>query len=161
MAKDINVAWAAGLFEGEGTTFLTKPRMRGQTAYSRQCVVALVMTDEDIVRRFAVVVGVGSVHVRSKRPPRKTAYQWTVSDAADVLHVLGLLWPYLGERRQERAAEVMEHAATLVEHRGFCKRGHDLSDPQHLYVHKKTGKRHCRTCRIEGSRRRRVPRLAT
>jgi hypothetical protein len=34
-----------------------------------------------------------------------------------------------------------------VEARRRCKNGHDLNDPEHLYLHAKTGKRHCRTCR--------------
>ncbi len=140
-----NIAWAAGLFEGEGYC--------GIRGTQRQPAVTVQMTDEDVVRRFCASVGRGSVR-RYHYPPRKVTWQWSVQGASDVLHVLGLLWGHLGERRQERAYEVIERAARINEDRGYCKRGHDLSDPAHLYVHKKTGKRHCGTCRRDYQRNR-------
>jgi hypothetical protein len=150
LAKKIDsIAWAAGLFEGEGSCYLTQ-------AGNRQPRVSLEMTDEDAVRRFQRAIGKGNVRAYSSAPPRKNRWQWSVQSKDDVLSVLGLLWPYLGERRLEAATEVIERAAKLNDGDGFCHRGHDLTDLRHLYVHRKTGKRHCRTCRSASSERRRV-----
>ena len=146
MARRIEFAWAAGLFEGEGSCFVGG---KG----NRQPRVALNMTDEDVVRRFAATIGRGNVRFYERPEPNQPVWQWSVQSAADVLYALGLLWPYLGERRRASATEVLERASKMCEDKGFCKRGHDLSLPEHLYVHQKTGKRHCRTCRREYQQR--------
>lgn len=144
MQSDL-IAWASGLFEGEGSCGL----LGGQ----RQPVAQLSMTDEDVVERFARIVGRGAVHsYRSNQRTthggqRKQQWRWSVQSAEDVGHVLGLLWPFLGERRKEQAYYVMERCGSIGDERGFCKNGHDLSDSTHCYLHRKTGKRHCRTCR--------------
>lgn len=148
MATDVQIAWAAGLFEGEGSCFVGS----GQ----RQPIVSLVTTDQDIAERFATIIGIGNVYSYD-RPPNKRYWRWSVQSRDDVLRVLGILFPLLGERRQQAASEVIERATKVNDGEGYCHAGHDLSDPQHLYVHQKTGKRHCRTCRDE---RRRVLRLA-
>lgn len=147
MARAIDIAWSAGLFEGEGCATFSDGR--------RQPRASINMTDEDVVRKFHHIVGRGNVRRYDPyQPNRKAQWQWSVQSGADVLHVLGMLWPYLGERRREQATFVMERAAKIGEGAGFCKRGHDLSDPVHLYLHERTGKRHCRTCRRAYMRRR-------
>lgn len=148
MANDVEIAWAAGLFEGEGSCYVGH-------AGQRQPIVVLSMTDEDVVRRFARIIGRGNVQ-SYRRPPRKRYWRWSVQSKDDVLAVLGVLWPLLGARRQEAATEVIERAAKMRDGAGYCKRGHDLSDPKNLYIHQKTGNRHCRPCRDERGRVRRL-----
>lgn len=145
MARSTDIAWAAGLFEGEGCTFVGKTN-------NRQPRVSIEMTDEDVVRRFAHIVGRGNVRAYD-RGLNKATWQWSVQSGDDVRVVLGMLWPYFGDRRRAKATEVLERAATIGDGTGFCKHGHDLSLPEHLYLHVKTGKRHCRTCRREYARR--------
>ncbi len=154
MSRTTDIAWAAGLFEGEGRLMV-----RGK---QRQPILALAMTDEDVVRRFAAIVECGTVNsYRAYQPNRKRQWQWSVGGKDDVLTVLGLFWEFLGERRQERACELIERAVKINDGAGYCERGHDLSSDEHLYLHKKTGKRHCRTCRDRRSLERRgVPRPA-
>src|SRR5574343_144237 len=92
--------WAAGLFEGEGciTTNRRKPKLQ------------LQMTDEDIVRRFAAVVGVGYVSGPFPRAhPRKPVYQWAVYRFDEFEYVIGGLWPWLGQRRKARCTEVVKN----------------------------------------------------
>jgi hypothetical protein len=147
MTDKQNIAWAAGLFEGEGHAGVRRHDGRGTKA---QPALQLTMTDEDVVRRFADVIGVGAVYARpASGPNRKPTWGWSVQSASDVRYVVERLWPFLGIRRREQAMEALEAAAKIGESAGFCKRGHDLSQPEHLYVHRKTGKRHCRTCTRE------------
>lgn len=91
----LDVAWAAGLFEGEGSCFLSlKPK---NLAYAR---MSLSMQDEPIVRKFYEVVGVG--RFRGPQPNRwGTAFRWTwyATRWIEVVTVVDLLAPYLGERR--------------------------------------------------------------
>lgn len=149
MASEAQIAWAAGLFEGEGTATFSKDQ--------RQPRLSIAMTDEDVVRRFAMIVGRGNVRrYEPYQPNRQPQWQWSVQSGPDVVYVLGLFIDYLGQRRRARAEQVLVVASEIGKPRdggggyypsGRCKRGHDLSDPAHLYVHPKTGKRHCRTCR--------------
>lgn len=98
--------WAAGLFEGEGSISTWTPRKRRQGRVRWQ--LALEMIDEDVVRRFAEVVGVGAVR---KAEPRGLGKQprfcWDTGKRASVYYVLAMLFPFLGRRRQARAREAL------------------------------------------------------
>lgn len=147
--SQVDIAWAAGLFEGEGSV--------GMSSSQRQPRVQLVSTDEDVVRRFVEIIGRGNVRGYHKTAAHhKDYWQWSVQSKDDVLYVLNLLWPYLGERRRERAIEVIERASKMRDAANHCNRGHDLEDPDNVYVHRKTGKRYCRACRLHRQRERRV-----
>jgi hypothetical protein len=79
------VAWAAGLFEGEGCW----------NAYRResgkiQMQARLGMTDRDVVERFAQIVGYGSIHVA------KPLHTWCVYEAEKVREVIALFLPLHG-----------------------------------------------------------------
>ncbi len=141
MTRTESLTWAAGLFEGEGSCFVAAGKAQ------RQPTVVLVMTDEDVVRKFAGIIGVGYVN-SYKRPGQKRYWRWAAQSRNDVLEALGLLWPYLGERRQEKATEVLERAAAIIP-RGtkqtHCKRGHHMVGGN-VYVWGR--KRYCRSCRV-------------
>lgn len=97
------LAWAAGLFEGEGSIFERKSE-RGNVGAS----VTVVMTDEDSVRRFHTAVGVGKVY--GPYPGRgncKQTWRWSAHTFQDVQYVVCLLWYGLGERRRATAALVL------------------------------------------------------
>lgn len=101
-------AWAAGLFEGEGY-FTT---VRTNSLHGRVSLRAgLEMTDEDTVRRFAAVVGVGSITRRDRALNRKPMFCWQVNAAEDFRLVVDLLSPWLGPRRLERAADLLAQRA--------------------------------------------------
>lgn len=93
------VAWAAGLFEGEG--YISSKRTKGYAI-----ALGLKMTDRDVVDRFGSVVGVGAV-----RGPYnncngvKPVYVWQTGKFVDVFSTLKLFWPYLGERRRVKTLE--------------------------------------------------------
>lgn len=92
------LAWAAGLFEGEGCI------CSGQYPGLR-----LVMTDRDRVEKFAEVVGRGTVSAfsaRSRESHWKQAWRWQVVGPDDPQAVIVSLGPWLGPRRLERWNEV-------------------------------------------------------
>src|SRR4051812_7873246 len=98
MATEAEIAWAAGLFEGEGCISYIRPWGR-----EPDIQVALVMTDEDVVRRFDEIVDRGHVydpyHPPSAGPRRKPFWRWAaIGDPAhDVVDLLG---PWLSPRRR-------------------------------------------------------------
>lgn len=101
---EIEVAWAAGLFEGEGS-FSTSLR-NGKVATFR---ASLAMRDEDVVRRFHAVVGVG--HVRFDK---SGLWQWAAGSRSDVLHVAELLLPFLGQRRLTQIHAAIEQSTKSI-----------------------------------------------
>jgi hypothetical protein len=109
MPSDIEIAWAAGLFEGEGC-FTCRRREGLWPAF----VCCLQMTDEDVVRRFAAVVGHGSVYERiDRRPPRRPTYAWSVTGQTAEA-VAELLMPHLGARRSQTARLLIEQCRPPV-----------------------------------------------
>lgn len=105
MGKQSNVAWAAGLFEGEGCLTIRGPW--------KSAALSLSSTDLDVLERFREVVGEGSIIGPDVRGSNKPIWRWHVQGAAEVLVVIRLLEPYFGERRKARAEEV-KVAAWLV-----------------------------------------------
>jgi len=148
MDRTAEIAWAAGLFEGEGCI----TRTRGYPA------VSLGMTDLDVVNRFAAVVGVGRRHV-STTQRTKPMYFWTCGRFEDVQYIVGLFWRFLGERRRNRAREVLLANKARPKRRiatdDHCAQGH----PWTLETQKvRRGFPSCRICERKASSRARYAR---
>ncbi len=94
-----NLAWGAGLFEGEGT--ITGRRDKHRKFLTFRPHLALVMNDEDIVRRFHTLVNLGNVGKQGKM------FRWQTNKFEYVQAVIAMLWPWLGERRKARAIEIL------------------------------------------------------
>jgi hypothetical protein len=112
--RDLGVAWAAGIFEGEGTC--------GVSSRWGQAHVSITSTDKDVADKFMNIVGVGSVYLRKdhRKDTYKPAYKWAVQSAEDVISVLELLMPFLCERRTEQTTAVLLRAREIAsnkEHR--------------------------------------------
>ena len=98
-----NIAWAAGLFEGEGSFS------------PRQNKICLTSTDRDVAARFMEVIGCGSLRARiptAQQLGKKTQYTWTVSRQEHTQAILAAFWPWLGERRREKVKQFCAHMAT-------------------------------------------------
>lgn len=105
MARQIDIAWAAGLFEGEGCIFTSNHNIKPQGR------LEIRMTDKDVLMRFFRIVGRGEIYSRSyDQAPNslKKVYKWGVYDAEGVRYVLNLFAPYFGERRGKKAKEVLK-----------------------------------------------------
>jgi hypothetical protein len=90
------IAWAAGLFEGEGCSTLSNGRP----------VMRLNSTDEDTPRRFCEIVAAGKVYGPYPRmPPRKPVWIW-VADGIDAMLTVRLLGSWFGQRRRLKAQEL-------------------------------------------------------
>jgi len=94
------LAWAAGLFEGEG--WITSGGIGGA-----KCILGLSMTDEDAVQRFRDALGFGSIYLVDKGPGCKVQYRWVVQSFEKVQAALAMMWFGWGQRRRARAAEVL------------------------------------------------------
>lgn len=144
-SREAQLAWAAGIFEGEGCFRFTGKRGGG---------AHICMTDLDVLERFAAIVGFGSLRsdAKSRGPSRKLLHYWYVQNKRDVLLLIEMFWPWLGQRRQKRARELVErlkdcHGIAGATH---CRRGHEINE-ENTYI-SIAGKRQCRVCRREQRR---------
>lgn len=150
MATDAEIAWAAGLFEGEGCFHITKTPYGGKVP-----VLSIQMTDRDVLEKFQRIVDSGRVSGPNVRPhPRKPIYKIDVAERASVKRVTAAFLPWLGERRKARALEILalvEKLDAAAEYRAkFCKRGHAWT-PENIYTSPR-GIRACRQCKKEHGR---------
>jgi len=99
------IAWAAGLFEGEGCTYPNHRKDRPNPVP----VMCLSTTDKDVLERFVQVVGVGPMSARSKKQPQyKQQWVWTISGFERVQAIGAAFWPWLGERRRAQWVRTLD-----------------------------------------------------
>jgi len=123
------IAWAAGLFEGEGCIGVWKTQKNHVLPLIR---LTITMTDRDVLERFCAVVQCGKVggERRYGRPHHKPAFVWCISNRSDVERILLALLPWFGERRSAKAREALAEIAKLnmtCEYCGVTFRSHRIS----------------------------------
>lgn len=121
MTPEQEIAWAAGLFEGEGCF------SHGGDPSAPRVQMRLGMCDRDVVERFARIVGVGRIALRAAQPQKnqREFWDWGVS-GDDAVALAERLLPFLGERR--------------------TRRGHETLDARRARVEQATVPRACRNC---------------
>ncbi len=88
-ATNSEVAWLAGLLEGEGSFFLQR---------RRSPCIRLQMVDKDVVVRAAALMGVGTRFVPRRRP--NWSDQWKAAvQGHPALTVMAAVRPFMGNRR--------------------------------------------------------------
>lgn len=150
LRSPLNIAWLAGLFEGEGCAWL---RESAKTGKRNRFVLQIAMTDEDIVRRAHAIAGVGSVHERTRLTKGgKRVWTWSVTNAEHAAGLAMTIYTFLGSRRQARIRELLAAWKVAPIKHGrekSCKHGHPLSG-DNLVIERTEGgrvrKRRCREC---------------
>jgi len=94
-------AWVAGLFEGEGTVF-------ADGTQKTKRVLAIVMTDKDVIEHAAFVFGTGNVTgpYANGGHSRKPVYRWKTAKLSEVKRICKEMEPWLGERRRTKMQEI-------------------------------------------------------
>lgn len=142
--RDLDVAWAAGLFEGEGSFSSTK----------RTRQIRMGMTDLDVLERFQRIVRVGKVYgPRNKQEGRKPMYDWASMKWDDICYVIELFWPFLSPRRRAAAQTILDHppGGTANGLKTHCPQQHPYAG--HNLIIRKDGSRNCRACKNDSQRR--------
>lgn len=103
------IAWAAGLFEGEGC--FTASRPAAKPGYI-QLVCRINMTDLDVLQTFYNIVPVGRLIEFTAKDLRhkstKEMWTWYTTNAGDFAVVFMMLEPWLHERRKNKARELLQ-----------------------------------------------------
>jgi hypothetical protein len=107
-ATETAIAWAAGLFEGEGCFNLTvhKASKVRRRPYPR---AQLRMTDHDVVERFASVVEHGSITgpYKCKNPKHLAFWNWCWGGRAAMDWMWANFGPFLHKRRRAKLMEIL------------------------------------------------------
>lgn len=107
MSNETELAWAAGFFDGEGSTTVTKcnPKAKARDRDRPQVGlrVSLAQVELEPLERFHAAVGVGRVRGPYQySTDRQPHFQWGASNM-DVLRVIDALWPYLSNVKRLQA----------------------------------------------------------
>lgn len=150
---ELDWAWAAGLFEGEGC--ISHGPVPGKCETRRW--IQIDMCDRDVLERFWRIVGSGNepYEVIRDNPNHKNIWHWKCSSWPEVERILLKILPLLGERRAAKARELLaDPAGTPNGEKTHCAQGHEYA-PENTRVRIRDGypRRECRTC--ENARRRR------
>lgn len=95
LIADTDRAWAAGLFDGEGSacTFRGNWNLEGKARVYARC--SLGQKDPRVLNKFFAIVGVGQIQERSANG--QPFYEWSTNSLEGVAYIQNILFPYLGE----------------------------------------------------------------
>lgn len=98
------LAWAAGLFDGEGTISSSKARIRA----------SIHMTDLDILETFQTNFG-GVIHPQKKQKEHhKKSWRWILQSSDKAVPFLQDILPFLHARRWKRAQEAIDCYSSAI-----------------------------------------------
>ena len=136
----IEIAWLAGLFEGEGY-FGFQSSLRAQ----------ILMTDLDVIEKVKLITMCrGAIYNKKPSPGRKQAYALQLS-GQQAAELMVAIYPHMGERRRERILAGLRKWRDSPgpgnykrRDKRYCDRGHVMFG-RNIYI-KPNGTRRCRTC---------------
>lgn len=96
---DFETAWAAGLFDGEGTTSVLAAQ-RDRWKYPR---MSMAQKHPEVLERLQKIIG-GKIYKSNTRD----IYNWNLYKATDVEAALHKLWPFLSSQKKEQAERVFK-----------------------------------------------------
>lgn len=148
MISTLDIAWLAGIVEGEGWIGVVRHHNRK----NKYPIVAVQMTDKDVIEKVSRLF---KTSVRSSTiPSGKVAYSFRVEGhrAAELIMTLYCL---LGIRRREQGKRaLLVWKSNKVSTPTYCRNGH-LKTKNNIYTYlgKSTTLLMCQDCRTEANRR--------
>lgn len=103
MFKETDIAWLAGLMEGEGSFFPEKKSGRTK----RIATMVVTMSDPDVIQRVADMMDTKMNGPMWSNKSTIPLYRARVR-GTKALALMQLILPYMGERRSAKILELME-----------------------------------------------------
>ena len=125
MIQDVDKAYIAGLFDGEGSIHIKrgiekKKKHKGKPGYrlsnSMRISMEITMTDRSVLMWVYEVLGVGTLKPKTVKGTRKDGtpylkqYKWRCT-FRDAYYVCCLLWPF-AHTKLHKIQQVIEHYTT-------------------------------------------------
>ena len=122
---DVELAWLAGLLEGEGAFILQHVAATEKQAARLRVKIALHMTDHDVVQRVSDTVGLGRLIMRPRQQAHhKDTFFWQISGMAETVELMRQLRPLLGERRRAQIDRCLSEVEAMGGVRDRRRREH-------------------------------------
>jgi hypothetical protein len=130
------LAWAAGFWDGEGSTSIVKR--------DNSLVASISQVDDEVesLHRFQnAVLGIGKIYGphRQKNMNHRSFFNWHAYGGSKVQAVIAMLWPFLGNIKKEQAAKALKSASWKGE--GMCQSNKHLLEKVGI-----TSTGRCREC---------------
>lgn len=125
MSTNVDYAWAAGFWDGEGCVSLTYRQFSKNTPKIPRIVVQVAQVDRRVLDRLQNILGYGNV-IGPYSPRTKNSqpyYVWRVEGVPNLSKIREKLSPYLGEIKLKqmddalKARQVWEETATCLVHK--------------------------------------------
>ena len=104
------IAWLAGLLEGEGYFCLQTKRLKSPTkprgVYPK---IVFVSTDKDICDRVSALFGTSPNYVGPRKDHYKPVWR-ALKVGTGASEILRLILPYMGQRRREKIEDILYRA---------------------------------------------------
>lgn len=110
-ASATEMAWAAGLFDGEGSVWASSPRGSARRAAAMELAQSSEKGVPETLVRFRAAIGVGWIsgpHAPRSPWSRLPQYRWAAGGRHQVSAVVHALWPWLGTVKREQVTAVRE-----------------------------------------------------
>ena len=126
MITNEDIAYIAGLFDGEGSIYYAKRKEKKKKhkgkgyrySMSQRISMEITMTDENVIRWVHEVLGVGTVVKKPRKGLRKDGtkylmqYKWRCT-FRDAFYVCRLLWPY-AHTKLPKINQIIEHYSGMI-----------------------------------------------
>ena len=126
MKSEANIAYIAGLFDGEGSIYFAKRQEKKKKhkgkgyriSISQRISMEITMTDESVIRWVHEVLGCGTVVRKPRKGLRKDGtkylmqYKWRCT-FRDAYYVCCLLFPY-AHTKLEKIQKIIDHYSGIV-----------------------------------------------
>ena len=138
-ASTTSAAWAAGLFDAEGSTSLSDHHSHdGYKVIEASITQGSSAGHPDELVRFTDLIRFGRIYGPYEQEGASAPiYRWRVSTVTDVRRMLHLLQPWLGDMKRSQAwtaLAVVDHQPTLARgrvewgsHKTHCVHGHEYA----------------------------------
>jgi hypothetical protein len=159
------LAWAAGLIDGEGH-FRADLHSKSTTTLCPRLDISQV--DRYVLDRFRDAVGRGRVYGPYRKTGGRVIHQYVVTEFEPVQAIAAMLWRWLSPIKRTQASKALRAAVAMArvapgrpKSRALCKHGHERTEAN---MHTFVGRggytyRLCRACARERVARSRAKKL--
>jgi hypothetical protein len=108
--SQIEVGWLAGLFEGEGTFFMSRNIVNKKVYPSPRVVIS--MTDRDVIEKVSQLVGTKVCSAKPYGVSKKYTYKVHLVGKKAITFMEAIL-PLMGKRRSEKILSIISQCQVL------------------------------------------------
>lgn len=123
MLDRIELAWAAGFFDGEGSTTLYAKRRKSMEAVQQPTLTISQVNRENLLRFQRAVGGLGKLYGPYSTKIGRPQSCWRATRWLEAQAAIAMLWPFLGEEKREQALRCFKEYRRSISTGRMCRQG--------------------------------------